>query len=231
MFCDEGISETSMKKRAGMLSMLECHTSRNNPDNCDNHSIHEPLLERATLYVIKQLTETQEMQASILAYMEKSLETINSHEPLKLLREKNIDIANELKRHVRSKIRSGMSDEKYDEIYSQLEQDLNQCETDIENLKNDVNRELLMRRRFYALKNFIDLNYEDLHIIKSFFGMLLVMGKNYVRYVIDDTFSIIDDLHQQMDAIKKYKPIVKGVYIDTLSKQNFYYEVVKHEKR
>lgn len=212
-------------------SMLKCHTSRNNPDNCDNHSIHEPLLERSTLYVIKQLTETKEMQASILAYMEKSLETINSHEPLKLLREKNIDIANELKRHVRSKIRSGMSDEKYDEIYSQLEQDLNQCETDIENLKNDVNRELLMRRRFYALKNFIDSNYEDLHIIKSFFGMLLVMGKNYVRYVIDDTFSIIDDLHQQMDSIKKYKPIVKGVYIDTLSKQNFYYEVVKHEKR
>jgi len=101
-------SGTTFKK-----SMLKCHTDRNNPHNCDNPSIHEPLVERATLHLIKELTKTGDMQKSLLAFMEKSLEHINSHEPLKRLKEKSIDLANELKKHVRSKIRSGMSDAEY----------------------------------------------------------------------------------------------------------------------
>ena len=217
-------SGTTFKK-----SMLKCHTSRNNPDNCDNHSIHEPLVERATLHLIKELTKTEEMQATLLAYMEQSLETINSHEPLKQLKEQSIDIANELKKHIRNKIRSGMSDEEYEEIYEKLENELKQCETDIENLRNEINRELLTRRRLYALKNFIDTGYEDKRIIKSFFGMILVKGKNHLRYVIDDTFSIIDDLHEQIDLLNKIKPFLKGTYHDETTKNNLYYEVIKYE--
>ncbi len=63
--------------------MLKCHTDRNNPHNCDNPSIHEPLVERATLHLIKELTKTEDMQTSLLGFMEQSLEQINSHVPLK----------------------------------------------------------------------------------------------------------------------------------------------------
>jgi hypothetical protein len=121
------------------------------------------------------------MQKELLAFMEQSLEQINSHEPLKKLKEKSIDLANELKKHVRSKIRSGMSDEEYDTIYKQIESELEQCEIDIVNLRNEINRELLTRRRLYALTNFIESNYEDKRIIKSFFGMILVDGKNHLK--------------------------------------------------
>jgi hypothetical protein len=121
------------------------------------------------------------------------------------------------------------SDEEYETIYDQLEQELNQCETDIENLRNEINRELLTRRRLYALKNFIESNYEDKRIIKSFFGMILVKGKNHLRYVIDDTFSIIDDLHVVIDKLNKYKPFIKGTYHDETTKSNVHYEVIRYE--
>jgi site-specific DNA recombinase len=217
-------SGTTFKK-----SMLKCHTDRNNPHNCDNPSIHEPLVERATLHLIKELTKTEEMQQSLFAFMEKSLEQINSHEPLKKLKEKSIDLANELKKHVRSKIRSGMSDEEYDRIYSLIEGELEQCEIDIVNLRNEINRELLTRRRLYALTNFIESNYEDKRIIKSFFGMILVDGKNHLKYILDDTFSIIDDLHEKIDIINKYKPFLKGKYYDEITSNTVTYEVIKYE--
>jgi hypothetical protein len=209
--------------------MLKCHTDRNNPHNCDNPSIHEPLVERATLHLIKELTKTEEMQQSLFAFMEKSLEQINSHEPLKKLKEKSIDLANELKKHVRSKIRSGMSDEEYDRIYSEIERELEQCEIDIVNLRNEINRELLTRRRLYALTNFIESNYEDKRIIKSFFGMILVDGKNHLKYILDDTFSIIDDLHEQIEKINKCKPFLKGKYDDETTSNTVTYEVIKYE--
>ena len=217
-------SGTTFKK-----SMLKCHTDRNNPHNCDNPSIHEPLVERATLHLIKELTKTEEMQQSLFAFMEKSLEQINSHEPLKKLKEKSIDLANELKKHVRSKIRSGMSDEEYDRIYIEIEGELEQCEIDIVNLRNEINRELLTRRRLYALTNFIESNYEDKRIIKSFFGMILVDGKNHLKYILDDTFSIIDDLHEKIDIIKKCKPFLKGKYYDEATSNTVTYEVIKYE--
>lgn len=217
-------SGTTFKK-----SMLKCHTDRNNPHNCDNPSIHEPLVERATLHLIKELTKTEEMQQSLFAFMEKSLERINSHEPLKKLKEKSIDLANELKKHVRSKIRSGMSDEEYDRIYSEIEGELEQCEIDIVNLRNEINRELLTRRRLYALTNFIESNYEDKRIIKSFFGMILVDGKNHLKYILDDTFSIIDDLHEQIEKINKCKPFLKGKYYDETTSNTVTYEVIKYE--
>jgi hypothetical protein len=87
-----------------------------------------------------------------------------------------------------------------------------------------------MRRRFYALKAFIDTNYQDLSIIKSFFGLILVMGKNHLRYVIDDTFSIIDDLHERIDLIKALPTILKGTYYDITSNDNLYYEVCIYER-
>lgn len=217
-------SGTTFKK-----SMLKCHTDRNNPHNCDNPSIHEPLVERATLHLIKELTKTEEMQQSLFAFMEKSLQQINSHEPLKKLKEKSIDLANELKKHVRSKIRSGMSDEEYDRIYSEIEGELEQCEIDIINLRNEINRELLTRRRLYALTNFIESNYEDKRIIKSFFGMILVDGKNHLKYILDDTFSIIDDLHEQIEKINKCKPFLKGKYYDETTSNTVTYEVIKYE--
>ena len=217
-------SGTTFKK-----SMLKCHTDRNNPHNCDNPSIHEPLVERATLHLIKELTKTEEMQQSLFAFMEKSLEQINSHEPLKKLKEKSIDLANELKKHVRSKIRSGMSDEEYDRIYIEIEGELEQCEIDIVNLRNEINRELLTRRRLYALTNFIESNYEDKRIIKSFFGMILVDGKNHLKYILDDTFSIIDDLHEKIDITKKCKPFLKGKYYDEATSNTVTYEVIKYE--
>ena len=208
--------------------MLKCHTDRNNPHNCDNPSIHEPLVERATLHLIKELTRTEDMQKELLAFMEQSLEQINSHEPLKKLKEKSIDLANELKKHVRSKIRSGMSDEEYDTIYKQIESELEQCEIDIVNLRNEINRELLTRRRLYALTNFIESNYEDKRIIKSFFGMILVDGKNHLKYVIDNTFSIIDELHEQIDKLNKCKPFLKGKYYDESTNNTVTYEVIKY---
>ena len=217
-------SGTTFKK-----SMLKCHTDRNNPHNCDNPSIHEPLVERATLHLIKELTKTEDMQNSLLAFMEQSLEQINSHVPLKKLKEKSIDLANELKKHVRSKIRSGMSDEEYDTIYKEIEGKLEQCEIDIVNLRNQINRELLTRRRLYALTNFVESNYEDKRIIKSFFGMILVDGKNHLRYVIDDTFSIIDDLHERIDILNEYKPFLKGKYCDEKTKDIVTYEVITYE--
>jgi len=217
-------SGTTFKK-----SMLKCHTDRNNPHNCDNPSIHEPLVERATLHLIKELTRTEDMQKELLAFMEQSLEQINSHEPLKKLKEKSIDLANELKKHVRSKIRSGMSDEEYDTIYKQIESELEQCEIDIVNLRNEINRELLTRRRLYALTNFIESNYEDKRIIKSFFGMILVDGKNHLKYVIDNTFSIIDELHEQIDKLNKCKPFLKGQYYDETTNNTVTYEVIKYE--
>lgn len=219
-------SGTTFKK-----SMLKCHTDRNNPHNCDNPSIHEPLVERATLHLIKELTKTGDMQKSLLAFMEKSLEHINSHEPLKRLKEKSIDLANELKKHVRSKIRSGMSDAEYETIYNQIEKELEQCEIDIANLRNEINRELLTRRRLYALTNFIESNYEDKRIIKSFFGMILVDGKNHLKYILDDTFSIIDDLYERIDDLNKNKPFLKDSYIDELTNSTITYEVIKYEGR
>ncbi|MEC9485487.1 MAG: recombinase family protein [Candidatus Izemoplasma sp.] len=217
-------SGTTFKKR-----MLKCHTDRNNPHNCDNPSIHEPLVEQATLHLIKKLTKTEDMQQALLAFMEKSLEQINSHEPLKQLKEKSVDLANELKKHVRNKIRSGMSDEEYDSIYSKIEGELEQCEIDIINLRNEINRELLTRRRLYALKSFIDSNYEDKRIIKSFFGMILVMGKNHLRYVIDNIFSIIDDLHDNIEVLITMKPFLVGQYYDDTTKTKLTYEVITYE--
>jgi hypothetical protein len=87
-----------------------------------------------------------------------------------------------------------------------------------------------MRRRFYALKEFIHTDYQDKSIIKSFFGLVLIMGKNHVRYVIDDTFSIIDDLHKQIDTIKEYPIVLSGAFYDEVSKENLYYEVCIHER-
>jgi hypothetical protein len=56
------------------------------------------------------------------------------------------------------------------------------------------------------------------------------MGKNHVRYVIDDTFSIIDELHQDIDKINQLPTILKGTYFDLQTKENLYYEVIIYER-
>jgi hypothetical protein len=210
-------------------SMLKCHTSRNNPHECDNPSIHEPLLERATLYVIEQLTKTKSMQKELMHTMENSLESTNSHEPLKALKQEQLQIGNALKAHTRNRIHSNLTDQEYKSEYKRLELRYQDSEKEIENLKHNIQKEHLMRRRFYALKAFIDSNYQDTSIIKSFFGLVLIIGKNHVRYVIDDTFSIIDDLHLQIDTIKEKPTILSGTYFDISTKENLYYEVTINE--
>lgn len=210
-------------------SMLKCHTDRNNPHNCDNPSIHEPLMERATLHVIEQLTKTEAMQQELLKMMEDSLESTNSHEPLKELRQERIQIGNALKAHIGSRMHTNVTEDEYKAELKRLEDLYNEFEVRISSLQQTIHKELLMRRRFYALREFIDTDYQDKNIIKSFFGLVLIMGKNHVRYVIDDTFSIIDDLHTKIDIIKEYIPVTHGVFLDPESKQNLYYEVVIHE--
>jgi DNA invertase Pin-like site-specific DNA recombinase len=217
-------SGTTFKK-----SMLKCHTLINNPHNCDNPSIHEPLLERGTLYAIEQLTKTPSMQEDLIHYMEKSLKQTNSHEPLKALRQESRLIANALKALPKQRINSTMTDDEFLKEYQALSKKYEDIKQQIEDLKATITKELLMRRRFYALKAFIDTDYKDLSIIKSFFGLILVMGKNYVRYVVDDTFSIIDDLHDEVDSIKKLPIILKGTYYDIKTNSNLYYEVCIYE--
>ena len=46
----------------------------------------------------------------------------------------------------------------------------------IEDLKSTITKELLMRRRFYALKAFIDTDYKDLSIIKKLLRFNLSPG-------------------------------------------------------
>jgi DNA invertase Pin-like site-specific DNA recombinase len=211
-------------------SMLKCHTLKNNPHNCDNPSIHEPLLERGTLYVIEQLTKTETMQKELIHYMEKTLEQTNSHEPLKSLKQESRLIANALKALPKQRIHSTMTDTEFNKEYNELSNRYEETKQKIEDLKHKITKELLMRRRFYALKSFIDTDYQDLNIIKSFFGLVLMMGKNHVRYVIDDTFSIIDELHDQIDIIKELPIILKGTYFDVTTKENLYYEVSLYER-
>ncbi|MDR4968733.1 MAG: recombinase family protein [Acholeplasmataceae bacterium] len=217
-------SGTTFKK-----SMLKCHTSRNNPHDCDNPSIHEPLLERATLHVIERLTQTKDMQKSIMNYMKETLEQTNSHEPLKALKHEYVEIGNQIKALSKNQLHSNMTDSEYKNEFKRLEQNLKETERNIENLTNQIKKEHLMRRRYYALESFIQTNFQDLTIIKSFFGLVLIMGKNHVRYVIDDTFSTIDDLHHQIDTIKKTPSILEGTYFDYKTKENIYYEVTIHE--
>jgi DNA invertase Pin-like site-specific DNA recombinase len=217
-------SGTTFKK-----SMLKCHTLINNPHNCDNPSIHEPLLERGTLYAIEQLTKTPSIQEDLIHYMEKSLKQTNSHESLKALRQESRLIANALKALPKQRINSTMTDDEFNKEYQALSQKYEDIKQQIEDLKATITKELLMRRRFYALKAFINTDYKDLSIIKSFFGLILVMGKNHVRYVIDDTFSIIDDLHEEIDTIKKLPIILKGTYYDIKINDNLYYEVCIYE--
>lgn len=211
-------------------SMLKCHTLRNNPHECDNPSIHEPLLERATLHVIEHLTKTESLQKELIHTMENSLESTNSHEPLKALKQEQLQIGNALKAHTRNRIHSNLTDQEYKTEFHRLETLYQESEKKIESLKHNIQKEHLMRRRFYALKAFIESNYQDTSIIKSFFGLVLIMGKNHVRYVIDDTFSIIDDLHLQIDTIKEKAMILSGTYFDTTTKENLYYEVTIHER-
>lgn len=218
-------SGTTFKK-----SMLKCHTAINNPENCDNVSIHEPLLERGTLYAIEQLTKTKNMQADLINYMEHSLKQTNSHEPLKALKQESRLISNALKALPKERIHSNITDDEFNKSFNDLNNQYETTKQNIENLKQNITKELLMRRRFYALKAFIDTNYQDLSIIKSFFGLVLMMGENHVRYVIDDTFSIIDELHEKIDHIKKLPIILKGTYYDFISNQNLYYEVIIYER-
>jgi len=218
-------SGTTFKK-----SMLKCHTEINNPHNCDNPSIHEPLLERGTLHVIEALTKTDRMQEDIMSYMEHILEKTNSHEPLKALRQESRLIANALKALPKQRLHSTMTDSEYNIEYKRLNKVYEETKVHIEDLKQKITKEHLMRRRFYALKAFIDTNYQDLSIIKSFFGLILMMGKNHVRYVIDDTFSIIDDLHKEIDTINQLPTILKGTYFDLTTKENLYYEVIIYER-
>ncbi|MDD3106214.1 MAG: recombinase family protein [Bacilli bacterium] len=218
-------SGTTFKK-----SMLKCHTSRNNPMECDNHSIHEPLLERATLHVVETMTKTKDMQDSILSYMEQTLKKNNSHEQLQNLKLDRVDLGNKLKAHVNNRIHSSLSDSDYKKEYQRLEIEYNSITKHIEALTQDITKEHLMRRRFYALKSFIDTNYQDTSIIKSFFGIVLMMGQNHVRYVIDDTFITIDELHEQMDILKELPILMKGTYYDLNTRENIYYEVVIYER-
>src|SRR3989339_194959 len=218
-------SGTTFKK-----SMLKCHTSRNNPMECDNHSIHEPLLERATLHVVETMTKTKDMQDSILFYMEQTLKKNNSHEQLQNLKLDRIDLGNKLKAHVNNRIHSSLSDSDYKKEYRRLEIEYNSITKHIEALTQDITKEHLMRRRFYALKSFIDTNYQDTSIIKSFFGIVLMMGQNHVRYVIDDTFITIDELHEQMNTLKELPILMKGTYYDLDTRENIYYEVVIYER-
>ncbi|AUD64594.1 hypothetical protein BK011_02450 [Tenericutes bacterium MZ-XQ] len=217
-------SGTTFKK-----SMLKCHTSRNNPHNFDNPSIHEPLIERATLHVIERLTQTKDMQKSIMDYMKETLEQTNSHEPLKALKHEYVEIGNQIKALSKNQLHSNMTDLEYKKEFKRLEQNLKDTELNIENLTNQIKKEHLMRRRYYALESFIQTNFQDLSIIKSFFGLVLMMGKHHVRYVIDDTFSTIDDLHLQIDTIKKTPSVLEGTYFDYITKENIYYEVTIHE--
>jgi hypothetical protein len=122
-----------------------------------------------------------------------------------------------------------MTDDEFNKEYQALSQKYEDIKQQIEDLKATITKELLMRRRFYALKAFIDTDYKDLSIIKSFFGLILVLGKNHVRYVIDDTFSIIDDLYEEIDSIKKLPIILKGTYYDIKTNSNLYYEVCIYE--
>jgi DNA invertase Pin-like site-specific DNA recombinase len=218
-------SGTIFKKR-----MLKCHTNRNNPHNCDNPSIHEPLMERATLHVIKELTKSEKLQNELIKMMEDNLENTNSHNPLKSLKQEKVAIGNALKAHIGSRMHSNQTDEEYNIELKRLESLYNNIDIKIEDLKQSIHKEHLMRRRFYALKEFIHTDYQDKSIIKSFFGLVLIMGKNHVRYVIDDTFSIIDDLHKQIDTIKEYPIVLSGAFYDEVSKENLYYEVCIHER-
>ena len=218
-------SGTTFKK-----SMLKCHTLINNPHDCDNPSIHEPFLERGTLHVIETLTKTDQMQQDILSYMKEILEHTNSHEPLKALKQESRMIANALKALPKQRLHSTMTDKEYNSEYSRLNGLYEEIKLKIEDLKQKITKEHLMRRRYYALNAFIETNYQDLSIIKSFFGLILIMGKNHVRYVIDDTFSIIDDLHQDIDKINQLPTILKGTYFDLQTKENLYYEVIIYER-
>ena len=210
--------------------MLKCHTSVNNPDHCDNHSIHEPLLERATLHVIETLTKTEKMQQDMISNMEESLHSLNSHEPLKILKQKQIDISNMIKVHIKNRVQSNLSEIEYKTEYNRLEALYKETVHNIEEMKLSIQREHLLRRRFHALKAFIDTNYQDLSIIKSFFGIVLMMGKNHVRYVIDDTFSIIDELHEKIELINHLPTILTGAYFDQVTNENLYYEVTIYER-
>jgi hypothetical protein len=122
-----------------------------------------------------------------------------------------------------------MTEQEYKTEYKRLEQNYKDIELKIENLTHQIKKEHLMRRRYYALESFIETQYQDLSIIKSFFGLVLMMGKNHVRYVIDDTFSTIDDLHHQIDTIKTTPSVLEGTYFDYQTKENIYYEVTIHE--
>jgi DNA invertase Pin-like site-specific DNA recombinase len=218
-------SGTTFKK-----SMLKCHTSRNNPMNCENHSIHEPLLERATLHVVETMTKTKDMQDSILSYMEQTLQSNNSHEQLQMLKLERVELGNKLKAHVNNRIHSLLSDSDYKKEYKRLEEDYNQISIKIDNLTQDITKEHLMRRRFYALKSFIDTDYKDTSIMKSFFGIVLMMGHHHVRYVIDDTFITMDELQEKIDTLKLLPILMKGAYYDTITRENIYYEVVINER-
>lgn len=57
-----------------------------------------------------------------------------------------------------------------------------------------------------------------------------MMGQNHVRYVIDDTFITIDELHEQMDILKELPILMKGTYYDLNTRGNIYYEVVIYER-
>ena len=68
-------SGTTFKK-----SMLKCHTDRNNPHNCDNPSIHEPLVERALILLKKLNQDRRDAKTIAFCFYGKILEQINSHE-------------------------------------------------------------------------------------------------------------------------------------------------------
>lgn len=130
-------SGTTFKK-----SMLKCHTSRNNPHNCDNPSIHEPLLERATLHVIERLTQAKDMQKSIMDYMKETLEQTNSHEPLKALKHEYVEIGNQIKALSKNQLHSYMTDLEYKREFKRLEQNLKDTELNIENLINQIKKNI-----------------------------------------------------------------------------------------
>jgi hypothetical protein len=110
-----------------------------------------------------------------------------------------------------------------------LEKALNGINKNLDGLKLDLTQEHLMRKRMMEIKTFLKNHEPDPSIIKGFFGLILMMGPNRVRFVIDNTFSTMDDLFLRFDKIKQLRPTLSGTYLDMETKINIYYEVVTYE--
>jgi DNA invertase Pin-like site-specific DNA recombinase len=210
-------------------SVLKCHTSVQNPHNCVNKSINQHLLERTAVYLINLMNTGNDKQESVLAAIDKKLQDSLLTEEIKSNKMNRSQIGEQMRKLVQQKVSLRIDQATYQQEYQRLEKSLNSINKNLDGLKLDLTQEHLMRKRMMEIKTFLENHEPDPSIIKGFFGLILMMGPNRVRFVIDNTFSTMDDLFLRFDKIKQLCPTLSGTYLDMETKINIYYEVITYE--